>query len=293
MEALEATFAPEATGLGLGTMPETTSGREQASWRSRLHEHWQDYLAEALGLATFMLFAGVLHTLFEHPDSPVHDALPHWARLALFGLLMGCVTMGILYSPWCRRSGGHINPAVTWAFYRLGKIGPAHALAYVGAQFAGSLIAPALLLVLLGGAFSHPSVGFAATRPGALGVWAAFWAEFLISLIIMGVILVFVNSAGLKRFTGAVAGLLIALYIAIESPLSGMSLNPARSFGSAVIASDFDHLWIYFVAPPAAMLLAAEIFVQARRSGWRLRDYREGPNYPDLTERSRSGAGAG
>lgn len=259
----------------------------------RLKMHWRDYLAEALGLATFMLFAGALHTLFEHPESPVHGALPHWARLALFGVLMGGVTMGILYSPPCRRSGGHINPAVTWAFYRLGKIGPGHALAYVAVQFAGSLIAPSLLLLLLGELFAHPAVGFGTTRPGPQGVWAAFWAEFAISLPLMGVILLFLNSASLKRFTGAAAGLLIALYIAIESPLSGMSLNPARSFGSAVIARDFAHLWIYFVAPPAAMLFAAELFLLAGRLGWRLRDYREGPTYPDLTEDSRSGVGVG
>lgn len=249
-------------------------------WTRWSNSHGPDYLSEALGLAAFMLAAGAMHTALEHPASPLHQSLPTPLRLAVFGFVMGGVTLAILSSPGIRRSGGHINPAVTLAFLRLGRISPGQAAAYLLAQFAGSLIAPLVLAVVLGEAFAHPAVGYSATRPGAWGPWGAFWAEFLISFVLMAVVLVCVNSRRLRRFTPAAAGALIALYIAVESPLSGMSLNPARSFGSAVAARDFGDLWIYFTAPPAAMLLAAELFAWARRRGWTLPDYAEGPRYP-------------
>ena len=72
------------------------------------------------------------------------------------------------------------------------------------------------------------------------------------------------NNRKLSRFTGLFAGTLIATYITFEAPLSGMSMNPARTFGSAFFAGSFDSLWLYFVAPPIGMLLAAELFVRLR-----------------------------
>lgn len=85
--------------------------------------HWPDYLKEAAGLMIFMLGAGAFTTLFEHPGSPVRMAISSdLARHVALGCVMGLVTAGIIYSPWGQRSGAHINPAVTWSFYRLGKI---------------------------------------------------------------------------------------------------------------------------------------------------------------------------
>ncbi|MBL8174663.1 MAG: aquaporin, partial [Bryobacterales bacterium] len=69
----------------------------------------------------------------------------------------------------------------------------------------------------------------------------------------------------LAGYTPFVAGGLVALYITVEAPISGMSMNPARSFGSAVAAGEWRALWIYFVAPPLGMLGAAEVYV--RRNG--------------------------
>ena len=65
------------------------------------------------------------------------------------------------------------------------------------------------------------------------------------------------------KYAGLLLAALIGLYIAIESPLSGMSLNPARSFGSALLAGQWHGIWLYFVAPPMAMLLAAEVYRRA------------------------------
>jgi aquaporin Z len=83
----------------------------------------------------------------------------------------------------------------------------------------------------------------------------------------MSVILRVSNTPRLARYTGLFAGALVATYITIENPLSGMSMNPARTFGSAVNARDWTALWIYFTAPPLGMLAAAEVYVRTR--GWR------------------------
>jgi aquaporin Z len=80
----------------------------------------------------------------------------------------------------------------------------------------------------------------------------------------MMTVLITSNHARLSRFTPYFAGFLVALYISLEAPISGMSMNPARSFGSAIIAKNWDSIWIYFIAPPIAMLSAAEIYVRVK-----------------------------
>ncbi len=231
--------------------------------RETLKRHWPEYLFEATGLAFFMIFAGGLTTLLEHPDSPVHQALPaKMVRHLLLGLVMGAYIALVIYSPWGRRSGAHINPAATIAFWRLGKIRATDAIFYIIAQFAAALLTARLMLFAIGGAFAHPDVKYGATLPGAAGVLGAFVAEFAISFLLLFALLVATNSMRWKKFDGLFGGVLIALYLTFEVPLSGMSLNPARTFGSAVTAQRFDGLWVYFVAPTVAMWLAAELYLR-------------------------------
>jgi aquaporin Z len=98
------------------------------------------------------------------------------------------------------------------------------------------------------------------TRPGPGGALAAFAAEGLISFLLMSVILRISSHKRLGRYTGVVAGTLVATYILLEAPLSGMSMNPARTLGSAVSAWFWQDLWVYFTAPPLGMLLAGELY---------------------------------
>jgi aquaporin Z len=77
-----------------------------------LRAHWPEYLMEAWGLGTFMVSAGVSTALLEYPGSPVHQAIPNGdLRLVLVGLAMGLTAIAIIYSPWGKQSGAHINPA--------------------------------------------------------------------------------------------------------------------------------------------------------------------------------------
>ncbi len=96
-------------------------------------------------------------------------------------------------------------------------------------------------------------------------VAVAFVAETIITFIQMAVVLNVSNRVNISRYTGLFAGALVATYISIEAPFSGMSMNPARSFGSAAVAQTCQAwriLWIYFIAPPLGMLLAAEVYLR-------------------------------
>jgi aquaporin Z len=228
-----------------------------------MRSHWPEYAIEALGIATFMAIAVTCTVLLEHPASALRAALPDaFARRVLMGLAMGATAMALVYSPWGKRSGAHFNPALTLTFLRLGKIAPADALGYVLAQFAGAIGGVALAGAALAPLPADPPVRFAVTLPGMAGAGVAFAAEVAISFGLMATVLAVSNAPRVARWTGVCCGLLVAAYIALEAPLSGMSMNPARTFGSAAGARVFDALWIYFAAPLAGMLLAAELYVR-------------------------------
>lgn len=230
--------------------------------------HWPEYLVEAAGLGIFMLVACVAGTLLGHPASPILQALPDpLARRALMGAAMGLTAIGLIYSPWGRRSGAHFNPATTLTFWRLGKVAPADAAFYALAQTAGAVAGVALAAALVGPPLGAPDVRYVATLPGARGPLAAFVAESAIAFVLMSVVLRASSSARLARFTGVLAGAVVAACITVEAPLSGMSMNPARSLASALPAGTWSTLWIYVLAPPLGMLLAAELHVHRRGLG--------------------------
>jgi aquaporin Z len=234
--------------------------------RSALSQHWPEYLAEAAELGLFMISACLLVALVEHPASPVRQVLlAPLLRRALIGLAMGLTAIAIVHSPFGKRSGAHFNPAVTLTFFRLGKIEPWDAAFYVVAQFIGGVAGVALASLLLGQAVvADPSVAYVATRPGEQGLGVAFIAEAAISFGLMLTVLSVSNVRSLNRFTALFAGCLVAAYITLEAPISGTSMNPARTLGSALPGQIWTGLWIYFTAPPLGMLLAAEVYTRLK-----------------------------
>jgi len=227
-----------------------------------LRAHWPEYLIEGWALGTFMVSAGLVATLLGAPVSPLHRALPDplW-RNAAGGIAMGLTAIALIHSPWGKRSGAHMNPAVTLTFLRLGKTQPWDALFFVTAQVLGGTSGVLLVAALAGHAFSDPPVSYAATLPGPAGPATAFAAEFVISAVLMLTVLSLMAAARLAPYTGLIVGVLVALYITFESPLSGMSMNPARSLASAAPGMLWHHLWIYLTAPVLGMLAGAQVFL--------------------------------
>ena len=112
--------------------------------------HWPHYLAEAAGLAFFMASASLVTTLLRSPFA--HAIKEPFLQLVALGLPMGCVIALIIYSPWGKKSGAHINPAVTLVFWRMGKISAIDAGFYILFQFAGGAITIQLMGLILGAA---------------------------------------------------------------------------------------------------------------------------------------------
>jgi aquaporin Z len=235
--------------------------REPRSLADALTSHWPEYLMEAGELGSFMISACVVTVLLEHPSSWLYETIENpILRRGVAGLAMGLTAVAIILSPWGKRSGAHMNPAVTLTFCSLGKVAWRDAVFYVLAQFIGGIAGVAVASVLVGPPLRHSAVNYAVTVPGAMGVSRAFIAEAVISALLMMIVLVVSNRRRIAPYLPFTVGLLIAAYITIEAPLSGMSMNAARTFGSALAAGDCRALWLYFAGPLLGMLAAGQLY---------------------------------
>src|SRR5206468_8222422 len=141
--------------------------------------HWPEYLMEAACLGLFMLSACSFTVLLQHPGSVLRQMLPSaFLRRLLTGVAMGLTAIALIYSPWGKQSGAHLNPSVTLTFFRLGKVARCDAVSYIIAQFAGGVGGVALVATAAGKWLAHPSVNYVATLPGEAGTGAAFLGEF-------------------------------------------------------------------------------------------------------------------
>jgi aquaporin Z len=224
-------------------------------WRN-----WQLYLIEGALLGLFMISACGFVALIEHRSSPVRAAIEApLLRRALIGLAMGFTAIALIYSPWGKRTGALMNPAMTLSFWRLGRLKRWDTVGYITAQFIGASSGVALMVAAFGSWIKDSSVNYVATRPGPFGTATVWLAEFAIALVMMTVVMAVNKVRRLSPYTGCFAGALVALYITFEAPISGMSLNPARTFGSAINAAQWTGWWIYFTAPVVGMFAGIEL----------------------------------
>lgn len=226
-----------------------------------LKQNWKVYSMEAVCLGLFMISASLFGTALEYSGSSLHSAIPNsFVRLCLMGLAMGVTAILLIYSPMGKLSGAHMNPALTFSFVRLGKIKMIDAIYYCLFQCAGGILAVYLMSLLLGDSFTSAEVNYVVTVPGRLGVLIAFIAELVIAYGMMTMVLTTSNHPRLSKYTGVVAGFFVMTYVILTGPISGFSMNPARTIASAVPAMKYDSLWIYMTAPFIGMLSAAEVF---------------------------------
>ncbi|RRA49268.1 MIP/aquaporin family protein [Acidipila sp. EB88] len=207
-----------------------------------------------------MFLVCLLIVVLESPTSVLFRSIPDdRTRLVILAAAIGVVVSVIIQSPWGKRSGAHLNPAVTIAFLRLRRIQPWNAFFYVLSHFVGAFLGVMGILLTVGSSFRNPPVHYAVTVPGPSGDFMAFLAETLISALLMALILFFIRSSRRIAFTGVAVGALIAILITVESPISGTSMNPARTLATAFAGRVWQHLWIYLFGPLLGMLIAAEV----------------------------------
>jgi aquaporin Z len=210
---------------------------------------WHAWAAEFAG--TFIMVAwGLSAVVFMmSASSPMHSLMPVYRiRLLLTGILFAAGGTLVVYSPLGQRSGGHINPAVSLTFWMLGKMKGRDMAFYAMAQFLGGLAGAGLVKVLWGEWATSVNAGVTMPAPwispaGAAGV------EFLITGSLLFVILFFVSHPKFHLWTGFAAGVWVAFLVFAEAPVTGTSLNPARSLGPAVVTDTYRNLWVYFLGP--------------------------------------------
>jgi aquaporin Z len=231
-------------------------------WGSALRRHWPEYGIEALFLALFVLVAGLLAAGFESPTSAMRATVPDPAvRHLLTGLALGLMVAAMVYSPWGRRSGTHLNPALTLAFLRMGKVGTTDAVAYVLAQLAGGLLGVAALRAALDALLPVATpLASLASPAGPANEAIALGVELMLSAATMLMILLTSNHAHWYRWTGALYGLLVALVVTFVSPLSAFGMNPARMLATDLATGLADAGWLNLLPPLLGMQLAVDAY---------------------------------
>jgi len=223
---------------------------------------------EAAELGTLMFSICVTGALLYSHDSPLRGLpLSLTEKAAVMGVIVATTTFFIIRSPYGRRSGAHLNPAITVAYLWLGRVHPWDAVNYVVAQFAGGLAGVFLASQVLGHHLSAEPVRYVVTLPGEYGRPIAFLAEFLLSALLMGIVLHATNHRRLARLSPLFVALITVFYYALCPSISGFSVNPARNFSSAFFAWIWQGIWIYFAAPCLGMLAAAAVYIRSMGPG--------------------------
>ena len=149
-------------------------------------------------------------------------------------------------------SGAHINPAVTIAFWLAGRFPLRRVPIYIASQLVGALAGSALIFALFP---IHGTLG--ATLPSGISLWSTVLLEVTLTFILMFVIIHVAEGAKEKGLMAGVAvGGTVAMAALIAGPLSGASMNPARSFGPAILSGHIEGLWVYLIAPVVGAALA-------------------------------------
>lgn len=219
--------------------------------------HWAEWGCELVGTALLLLGGLSAVCLDFAPGSPVASVVAsHSARLLITGILFAGTGSLVAISPLGRRSGAHLNPSVTVAFWRRGKVHPHDLIGYVVAQVAGALVGTALVAWWWGSAARVLELG--ATQPGhGASPLAAAGIEAGMTMLLVVGILAMVSSARTARWTPLVVWVVVAVLVWQGAPFTGTSLNAARSLAPAVLAPDTANLWVYLAGPVAGALVAA------------------------------------
>lgn len=165
-------------------------------------------------------------------------------------LTFGLTVMAVIYAIG-DVSGAHINPAVTVGFWLSRRMPSRDVLPYIASQCAGGVFASGILHILFP---EHATLG--ATVPSGTPM-QSFFLEIVLAWFLVFVILSVTTGSGNKRVTaGAAIGAVVALEAMFAGPISGASMNPARSLAPALMSGQLDHLWIYIAAPLAGAFLS-------------------------------------
>jgi aquaporin Z len=214
------------------------------------------FASEFFGTA-LLLMAGLSVVIFMFGSgSPMAQLIPAVkVRQAITGFLFGSIGASIALSSIGKVSGAHINPAVTMVFWLFRKLEGRLAVTYILAQLTGAIVGclPLLLWGQMGG-----SIFFGGTSPGqGYSLNTALLGEVITTFIMVSLLIIFIGFRRIRQFTPFMFPILYAIMVPLEADISGISTNPARSLGPAVISGHWNGWWIYWIGPLAGALLAS------------------------------------
>lgn len=267
--ALDKETSPPLRGLDAPIGPQPKVG----GW------HWVEWVSE-LGGTFVQLFVGFgAVALLESPLAPGYQSISSApVRLFLIGLVFGLLAAAVAVSPPGRRSGAHLNPAVTVGFWARGHTHPHDLAGYVVAQMLGALAAAACFHATFGPWAT--SVHNAMTSPqGQLPWWGAVLIELALTFGLLTVVFAMVSHHRTARLTPVAVILWLPILIWLGAPHTGASMNPARTIGPDTVSAFFPEWFVYLLGPLAGALLASLLFSIAGRTTLTAKLFHD-PRYP-------------
>ncbi len=218
--------------------------------------NWTEYFCEFIGTAIHV-FAGLTGIFLV---SLMNTA--ELVKLFIVGSFFAVGLLAVIYSPIGKRSGGHLNPAVTTAFWLNDLMAGLDSLFYIISQFAGAVFAAWLAFIVFpwgdpASTLTLPAMDYPLLLPMVI--------EFVITFALIITIFSFVSSDNAGRFTGIAAAIYIVLITVLFAKISGASMNIARTFGTAAMLMRFDYILVYFTASVLGAFAAYFLFRSATK----------------------------
>ena len=231
------------------------------------------YLSEFFGTAILMI-AGISAISFNFGDNSfISSVIPNQTlRLALSGAGFGLGVVCVVYSALGQISGGHLNPALTIAFWLQEKIEARKIAPYIFFQLLGSLAGTWIVSLIMPDLSA--SVGYGVTSiSNSISAGAAIFIEAMLTMIFVLMIFWMTSCHVRSQYTGWSVFVYLVIFVPLEAPLTGTSINPARSVGPAIISGNYSDLAVYIIGPIIGAVsgtLIARYILNHRPKCWRV-----------------------
>ncbi len=224
--------------------------------------HWREWLAEGAGTAIVLFAVVTAKDLAVRAGPPFSD---RWCRIAIIAVVAGLAVAAVALSALGRRSGAHLNPALTVGLWLQRTVSPADLAGYCAAQLAGGVLGVALARIW-GPTVPRAAVDWALLEPAPwVGQLPAAGLECAATAVQLAVVFALLTSRRYHRWTPPAAAAMLTVGIVVLGTVSGGAFNPVRGLAPDILAGTYPAVWIYFAGPLLGAALAAAAFAASRR----------------------------
>jgi aquaporin Z len=224
--------------------------------------HWREWLAEGAGSGIVLFAVVTAKDLAVRAGPPFSDL--RWS-IAIIAVVAGLAVGAVAVSALGRRSGAHLNPALTMGLWLQRTVSPADLAGYWAAQLAGAVLGVALARIW-GPTVPRPTVHWALLQPAPwITQLTAAGLECAATAVQLAVVFALLSSGRYHRWTPLAAAAMLTIGIIVLGPVSGGAFNPVRGLAPDLLAGTYPAVWIYIAGPLMGAALAAAAFAAVRR----------------------------